>query len=297
MARILITGSTGYLGKRVVQLLIEQAADIELLCLCRNISKAKDQLPYSQCRFAEIQETETILNFQPDVILHLAAYSTSSHERKDINPLIESNIKYGIWLLDTLRQMPCHNLTFVNTGSFAEYRLGKEEGLRPAYLYTATKAAFRQFLNFYQDLMGFRLITAIPYSVYGGNTTRKQLMDYMLESMEAPEAVKMSPGEQILDFVHADDVAQFFVNCALHPNDIAEGEYHLGTGKGTSVRALADLISQLSGKTLNIEWGGLNYRPLDVMRAIAPKDKKLQPFWQPKIDLQNGIRTLLQEKR
>ena len=55
-------------------------------------------------------------------------------------------------------------------------------------------------------------MTAIPYSVYGGKMTVKRLMDYIKESMDSENPVDMTPGEQILDFIHVNDVASFFTH-------------------------------------------------------------------------------------
>ncbi len=83
----------------------------------------------------------------------------------------------------------------------------------------------------------------------------------------------MTLGEQILDFVHVDDVAAclaYFVdNIELV---VAKGvqEYHLGTGQGHSIRELASIIEKKYGKKANISWGARPYRPRDVMHAVAP---------------------------
>ncbi len=294
MQHILITGATGYIGKQVVTQLALSNTGCQILTLNRDVQKAKQTLPFPQCEHTTTNDAEAIRRFAPDVVLHLAAFSTPLHNEEVLKQLIDTNIHYGAWLLEQLNRIEGKNITFVNTGSFAEYRLGTKEGCRPAYLYTATKTAFKAVLRFYQDLCKLRVITAIPYSVYGGQNTRKQLMDYLLDSLNSTTPIDMTPGEQILDFVHVDDVARFYVNIALHPEALPEGEYHLGTGKGTSIRALADLAEQLSGKKANINWGGREYRPLDVMNAIAPHNKELDKFWKPQISLRQGLNLLLQ---
>lgn len=293
MKKILITGATGYIGSKVVKQLVAKDPSVAIMTLNRDPEKAIQLLPFAQCDHRSAHDAEAVRAFCPDVVLHLAALSTARCDEAILQPLIEANIEYGVWLLNTLATCSQKSLTFVNTGSFAEYRLGEDKGLRPAYLYTATKAAFRQFLQFYKDLTGMRVLTAIPYSVYGGITTRKQLMDYMMESINSSVPVDMTQGEQVLDFVHVDDIVRFYVGLALNPDALPEGDYHLGTGKGTSVQALAGLIAETIGKDLNIRWGRLPYRPLDVMNAIALHNATLAAFWQPKISLKEGIRGLV----
>ena len=94
----------------------------------------------------------------------------------------------------------------------------------------------------------------------------------------------------MLDFIHVQDVARFFAMIALRPDSLDAGTYHLGTGIGTSIRQLARMIEQQTGKKLNADWGALPYRPLDVMKAVAPQNKQLNAVWQPKITLEQGLK-------
>ena len=202
-------------------------------------------------------------------------------------------------LLATLFKVDSLQL-FINTGSFAEYRNGVENGFNDAYLYTATKSAYRHFVDYYSQLKGFKYINAVPFTIYGGDDTAKKLMDYMMESINAKEPVKMSPGNQILDFVHVDDVVRFYVSAVNSINNISllpnGSNYYLGTGIGTRVKDLATLIESKIHKRLNIFWGGLNYRPLDVMYAVAPTEDNNQVIpWKTQISLDQGIDKLIKK--
>lgn len=292
--RVLITGATGYIGRRLVQQLVEQMPDIEILTLSRDIIKAQLLLPYKQCYHGRAKEATAIQDFKPEIVLHLATMSTSRDDDEVIEPMIDANISYGLWLMNELSKLP-DSLLFVNVGSFAEYRFGRDKGFAPAYLYTATKTAFRSLLQYYTDLRHWKVITAVPYSVYGGRDTQKKLIDYMFEAATAEEPVKMTAGEQVLDFIHVQDVVRFFIAVVRHSEDIPQGEYHLGTGVGTRVRDLAALVEEEVGKTLHINWGGHPYRPMDVMYAVASNSEELYTYWKPQIDLRTGIRMHINE--
>lgn len=181
---------------------------------------------------------------------------------------------------------------FVNTGSFAEFRYGNGD-FDAAYLYTASKTAFRSFMNYYSTLCGFRYITAIPYSVYGGKMTVKRLMDYIKESMDAEIPVDMTPGEQVLDFIHVDDIAGFFTHVLKNLDkalSVPNGtDFHLGTGRGTSIRELAEIMERKYGKKCNINWGGRLYRERDIMYAVAPIAKNMPLMgWKAKVGISEG---------
>lgn len=297
---VLITGATGFVGRRVVKQLILSYHDISVLTINRDVNKALSLLPFDNCRHISVSDMDAeVPVFKPDVCIHLATLSTSRNDSEIIGPMVDANITFGIRLLSAVSKANSLKL-FINTGSFAEYRDGIENGINDAYLYTATKSAFRHFVDYYSHLYGFKYINVVPFTIYGGDDTAKKLMDYMIDSISSKEPVKMSPGNQILDFVHVDDVVRFFVRAVNVLNDLAlinNGEnFFVGTGVGTKVRDLASLIENQLGKKLNILWGGLDYRPLDVMYAVAPVEKNNTVVpWRADISLNDGVKMLIEK--
>ncbi|MDR3226083.1 MAG: NAD(P)-dependent oxidoreductase [Prevotellaceae bacterium] len=294
MSKILITGATGFVGKTLISQLANTYNDIEILTVNRNVEKAQNLFNNLKCKHILSTDYESIIRFNPDIVIHLATLSTSRNDAEIIQPMIEANIEFGVKLLSTLTE--CNNLKlFVNVGSFAEYRLGTDK-INDAYLYTATKSAFRYFVEYYSNLAGFKYITAVPYTIYGGDYTAKKIIDYIKESLESQTPIKMTKGEQILDFIHINDVTNFFIKTIECMPKIIENmpngeEFHIGTGVGTKIRDLAKLIAKTENKTCNIDWGGLPYRPLDVMYAVAPIENNNNIIcWKSKISIEEGIK-------
>ena len=295
--KILITGATGFIGRTLVPYLVGHGGH-DIALVVRNGSKARDLFPDSQLTIIDSTVAgwqQDVAAYDPDVVFHLAALNTSRNDSEVIRPLVESNITFGIELLQALSC--CSRLKlFVNTGSFAEYRLGcgKTDN---AYLYSATKTAFRAFLDYYAELCRYKYVTAIPYSVYGGFTTVKRIMDYMMDAVDAP--VDMTPGEQLLDFIHVDDIASFYYHVIRHFEtflSLPQGEeFHLGTGIGTSLRQIAGMIEKLGPCKLHIRWGGRPYRERDTMYAVASIAKNIELIgWKASISLETGIKMFLE---
>lgn len=297
--RILITGATGFVGQNLMPMLLNECPEAKMLLLCRNQEKAKKMYSNKNLTIVDAEDWTTVKAFNPDAVLHLASLSTSRNDTDIVKPLLESNIFYGVRLLDALKECS-HLKLFVNTGSFAEYRYGVES-INDAYLYTATKSAFRVFVDYYSQLSGYKYINVIPYTIYGGNPTVKRLMDYVLESMDSEEPVDMTGGEQILDFTHVDDLCDFYIQLIFHINDLERlknGEtFHVGTGKGTTMQELAAMMEEVYGKKCNINWGGRPYRERDTMHAVAPIAKNLELLhWNAKIQLKDGIIKMKNQK-
>lgn len=295
--KVALTGITGFVGQTLMPMIVDQLPNVELLTLniVEDLQKAQQMYPWRQCQHILTTELDKLVQFNPEIVLHLATVTTERNNTEIIKPMLAANIEFGVLLLDALTR--CRNLKlFVNTGSFAEYRYGPSQ-IDDAYLYSATKSAFRYFCDYYSKLSGFKYVTVVPYTIYGGKKTVKRLIDYILESMESEIPVDMTAGEQILDFTHINDLAAFYVHILHNPDtfcSLDNGEdFHIGTGKGTTIRELVSIIERIYGKKCNINFGGRPYRERDTMHAVAPIAKNLSFVnWRALISLEEGIRMM-----
>ncbi|MCL1851257.1 MAG: NAD(P)-dependent oxidoreductase [Bacteroidetes bacterium] len=290
--KILVTGATGYVGQNFIPKLLQIFPELEILTVNLSVEEANTLFPFQQCKHISTQEMAFIQDFNPHLVYHLATLSTSRNDEAIIHPMLQANIEFGVKLLHHLSF--CSNLQlFVNIGSFAEYNQGTQK-ISNSYLYSATKSAFRQFVEYYAVLSGYKAIHLVPYSLYGGKDTAKKIIDYIRESFDSETPVKMSKGEQILDFTHVQDLVFFFLliikqldRFLLFP--VGE-EFHIGTGTGTSIRDLAKKMEKVFGKQCNADWGGIPYRPLDTMYAVAPIEKNIKLLnWKTAISLDEGL--------
>lgn len=291
--KILVTGATGFVGKYLIQKL--KNFDIRLIVRNINTHYSKDsQIVYS---FEDLDSFQKdVKSYNPNIVIHLASYLTSSDDISSIKNVIDSNILFTSILLESLKSTDLE--LFINTGTFAEYYYndGKEN---PAYFYSASKIAIKPIIKYFKNIQGFKTINIIPYTIYGGKSKSKKVIDYILDSLDSKLYLEMTNGEQILDFIHIDDVTDFYVNCVNNINLLKDEEdYHLGTGKGTSIKELSKIIEDLTNKKANINWGSKQYRTLDIMRAIAPiykLEKELN--WKPKVSIEDGIKKILEEEK
>lgn len=280
---ILITGATGFVGQNLIPILQENNEISNIILIVRNKEKAKKLFTSKKITILTLEENNELTNFNIEKVIHLATFSTSRDDKEVIEKLIDSNLKYGTQLLDYLRNIKIKE--FINFGTFAEYRFG--EKLESAYLYSATKTAFRIILDYFSKLNNFNYYNVIPYTIYGGKDTQKKVIDYIKESFE--KEVEMTKGEQILDFIHVEDVCDFILNLLLNKKFIPNGtNFYLGTGKGTSIRELSKILEEKYEKKCNIKWGALEYRLNDIMYAVAPIGNNLRYLnWKSKIRIED----------
>ena len=95
MARkILITGSTGFVGRHLVPKLLEN--DFQVLEITRSQSKSLKLFgdKTSKIEVSDPRLKEKIKDFNPEVAIHLASYLTSSDSLAEAEKLISSNITF-----------------------------------------------------------------------------------------------------------------------------------------------------------------------------------------------------------
>ena len=290
---ILVTGSTGFVGRNLLPMLIDKGHNIIEVTVepeqsVKLYGDKTNKIPVSS---NQEKFTDNIKRCNPEIVIHLASYLTASDDYNSLIKLLDANTYFLGRLLDSLKSTNVK--LFINTGTFAEYFKG--DGIfEPAYLYAATKTASRFLLKYYSKTYNFNHGTVTPYTIYGGKDSQKKLIDLIIDSLDSEVALDLSPGEQILDFIHVRDVAGFFVHLVENYNSVSNGDnYMLGTGKGTSIKQLVKLIEDQSGKKANINWGGKPYRKNDLLYAVADPKSFSELNWVSKITLSEGIQMLV----
>jgi nucleoside-diphosphate-sugar epimerase len=291
--KILITGSTGFVGRHLTPVLTNNGFEVLEITRSKNKSIELFGDTTSKVEVNDFKFEQKIIDFNPEIIIHLASYLTSSDEFEDVRKLIDTNIIFFSKILNVTKKIKLK--LFINTGTFAEYSSEKNQKFNPAYLYSASKTASRSFLNYYSKTYDFKEFTVVPYTIYGGKDSQKKIIDYLLESKNSKKAIDLSPGNQKLDFIHINDIVDLYIHLIKNQKTIPDRQnIFAGTGVGTTLKDLATLISNHTENKLNLNWGRKQYRKNDVMDATAPVGlNNFIPKWNVKITLKAGLKKYL----
>ena len=106
----------------------------------------------------------------------------------------------------------------------------------------------------------------------------------------------MSPGDQVLDLAHVDDICHAFLHAAnlvRDPDHPALASYAVSGGERMTLREIVATLEKAAGRSLRIDWGAIPYRPREVMRLW---DGQAMPGWHSTITLADGFKTLVRER-
>ena len=296
--KTLLTGATGFLGGHILRSLVQAGEDVHILVRTGSNLSVLDDVRAKVTIHTHTGDTESLVQLMqqitPDCILHLAAYFVGEHAEKDVIPLVESNVLFTTQLAEAAARAGVRK--FIHTGSAWEHTGPSHE--QPCSLYSATKQACRLMLRYYADTAGLQVITLSLFDTYGPRDTRRKLFFLWNQCAATQTPLAMSPGEQQLDLVHADDVVAAFQAARallLAADGPVFAEYAVSSGRLMRLRELADIYARIMGVRLPIEWGARPYRVREVMvpwREFTPL-----PGWQAQVSLEDGIARLAEEKR
>ncbi len=288
--RALVTGATGFVGSNLCRRLIHDGWEIHAIVREQSkitqIADIKDVLRIHVHNGTTPGMLRIAEECEPNIVFHLASLFLPQHKPEDIEPLIKSNITFGVQLLEAMTKNRVPYL--VNTGTSWQHY--KNSPYNPVCLYAATKQAFEALLMFYTETSPLKAITLKLFDTYGPGDPRPKLFSILRKTKEQDEPLPMSQGEQLLDLVYIDDVVEAFLVAAarLETGKAAKQEsFAVSSGKTVRLRDLVQIYAELVGRKLNILWGGRPYRFREV---IVPWNKgSILPGWSPKIELREGI--------
>lgn len=295
--KFLITGGTGYVGRRLAEKLQAGGADVHLLLRKNSDEKKLGKLCETSTVYRWDGDTrqliEILKKIQPDLVFHLAGKVIVEHQSEEIDELIQSNIHFGVQLLEAMAQSGTKYL--VNTGTYWDRFHGSD--YNPVNLYAATKKAFEDILRFYSEAHGLRFVTLKLYDVYGPQDPRGKIFNLLEQAMTSKIPVALTPGEQRLDLVYIDDVVEAFCRAAEILEKSSAGElkecYAVSSGRHISLKQVVQTFERIAGQSVPVIWGGKPYRVREVM--IPWKGESL-PGWKARIDLEAGLGRILAGK-
>jgi len=283
MHKALLTGVTGFIGSHLAEKLVNE--HWELHAVVRESSNL-DILPgwiresvIFHVHSKEHDLPEIVEVAKPEVVFHLASLFLSQHRYQDIDALMESNVTFGVKLLEAMRQHGVHN--FVHAGTAWQHY--QNASYSPVNLYAASKQAFEDVLRYYEETVGIHAVVLKLFDTYGPGDRRGKLLALLEQIAETGETLPMSPGEQKIDYVHVDDVSEAFflaANYLLEGHFELCGDYVVSSGHAISLRELVSRYEKIIGKRLSIAWGERAYREREVM---VPWNKgRILPGWERK---------------
>lgn len=306
MIRIGITGGTGLLGNRLVELLSKKNTPIT--CLTRgssNIEAIKDKVKVIKGDLSNLESLEDFVKGQ-DVIVHLAAQvsRTTKKEYYQSNVLGTENLCKAI-----NRYNP--ECRLINCSSIAAYRIKGWCKLQFTD-YAKSKLAADRVVDSYMKTI--KATTIIPGIIYGAGNNA--FISAIIENLEKGKLFFAKGGEKFAPLSYIDDLCDLFIR-AIYNEESVGNKYF---GIKYSERGIHDFIRIIASKTYNKAPDAvlsknklmakavflqfvysffkikkaptLSIRMVDIMSinySLSEEQRTNNLGWEPSVDMEEGV--------
>lgn len=223
--KILITGSNGLLGQKIVHLLA-QKSDIQLIATSRGGNRLafNDGYEYQEMDITNAEQVaEVIAETRPDAIIHTAALTQVDDCELQKEDCWQKNVKAVEYLADTCEKYDiflCHLSTdFVFDGESGPY--SEEDKPSPVSFYGWSKYAAEEVVK--RSKCSWAIVrTVLVYGIVE-DMSRSNIILWVKNSLEANKPIKVVT-DQLRTPTLAEDLA---MGCWLIVNQKAEGVFHI----------------------------------------------------------------------
>jgi UDP-glucose 4-epimerase len=262
-SRYLVTGGCGFIGSHLADRLVDQGHQVRIL---DNLSSGQlDNAPAeAEVIVGDVGDPLTVRRalHNVDGCFHLAA--VASVTRCNTEPLAANRTNLA-GTLNVLSIAATGGVPVVYASSAAVYGanlaipLVEGSATQPLSVYAADKLGCEVHASVASHFHGIRTVGLRLFNVYGPRQDPSSpysgvISIFISRAQNRQELEVFGDGQQVRDFVFVDDVVSAFV-AAMEKQDPGASICNVCTGEGTTVLALAQLVSELAGQPARIRYG------------------------------------------
>ncbi len=282
--RALVTGATGFVSGHLVRRLVADGWEVTAL-----VRDTDSPLPCQKVAWPETGEhaVRMFTELGPDVCFHLATRFQPTHTAADVVALVDGNVTLAALVGEGAAAVP--GCSIVYTASYWQHFEGA--AYAPTSLYAAMKQAGADVLRYYAECAQVPVTSLTLFNTYGPGEAENRITSLLIRSALEQTVLELSPGEQLIDLLHVDDVVEALLECDRTVDATTPWrDLTVRSHAPVTLRQLAERIADAVGHDPVVRFGARPYRPREMFSPWAmPPDL---PGWSPSIPLSKGLADL-----
>ena len=306
MQKILITGAAGFIGYHLSRSLLEDGIivfgvdnlndyyDTDLkeqrlkrLKSFRNFTFKKIDL------IDEKKLNNAFLNFNPSIVIHLAAQAGVRYSIENPRAYLDSNLIGFHNIVEQCRRCKIEKLIYASSSSI--YGLNEKIPFSvndktdyPVSLYGATKKSNELVAHAYSHLYGLKTIGLRFFTVYGPwGRPDMAYFSFTKKIIEGRKIEVFNHGNMQRDFTYIDDIVDGIRNTI--EKDFNFEIFNLGNSKSENLMTMIRIIEKELNIKANIVFKDMQAGDVFKTYADIKKSSKMLEF-KPKVSLQIGLK-------
>ena len=293
---VLVTGGAGFIGSHLVDRLLSLGHRVVVVDdlstgRLRNLNKGAT---FYHSSITHPGLDEIFAREQPAVVSHHAAQISVANSVRDPVKDAEVNVQGTLRLVELSRKYGVEKVIFSSSGGtiYGEPRYhpcDENHPIDPLSPYALSKHVAEEYLGLYHHTYRLNYVILRYGNVYGPRQDPHGeagvVAIFTLAMLEGKQPRIYGTGEQERDFICVDDV----VDANVLAMEGGQGEYNIGTGQGTSVNRVFELLKGI----VKYKWSPV-YGPArtgEVFKIRLDYSKFEKAFgWTPKVSLEEGMK-------
>lgn len=266
--KILVTGSNGYIGTKVVKKLLDEGYDV--VALCNKIDKIDNRAKIISADILDGQDYYKICG-EPDVCLHLAWKDGFVHNSAEHIENLSGHFKFIKNMIDSgIKQIAV--MGSMHEAGYFEGEMDTLSYTNPQSLYGIAKDALRRSLELYccnKDVC-FQWLRA--FYIYGKDEFGNSIFSKLVKaSKEGKKTFPFTTGKNKYDFINIDDLVEQIILTIIQ-NEI-DGEINLCSGKPIPLAEQIEKYIIDNKLDIKLEYGKFPDRPYDSPCVYGNNEK------------------------
>lgn len=301
--KVLVTGGAGFIGGETVKRLREQNEQVVIVdhgnVRAGSYQPEGDQaVAYYAVDVASKELEDVFAQERPDRVIHLAAQTSV---RRSINRPLEdaqTNIMGTVNVLEQCVRYGVQKFVFASSaavyGNPVHLPIAESHAAEPLSFYGMSKWVGEKYIQAFGERYGLGYTILRYANVYGireRRTGEDGVLTAFVERLLAGLPLDIfGDGKQTRDFIYVKDVADATVHALRKDQNQV---MNIGSGKGTSLLEVVELLKELSGRQLQPQFHPVSSG--DIGHSVLDSGKVRDVlWWEPRYTLYEGLREMVE---
>jgi CDP-paratose synthetase len=292
MAKILLTGATGFLGSHLLESFVAKGHEVAVLKRSTSDIWRIDNLlnKIISYNIDQVNLKTIFQEIKPDIVVHTAC--SYGRKNESLIDIVNSNLIFG---LDLLEESINSNVnTFINTDSLLPRNLND---------YSLSKGQFTDWLQKRSDKI--QVVNFKIEHMYGvKDDTRKFLPWLINEMIKGNDDINLTSGIQKRDFIYISDVVAAYDLVIQKRKSLPSWNvFDIGTNVFTEVK---DFVLKIAGEleklfereiVSRLKFGAVPYRSGDIMVPKLDNTALKALGWEESVNITDGVDKIIKHNK